>query len=508
MDININTKFITLIGTPLTQSFAARMQNAAYKAAGLNLKYFYTEMDEEHLGEVIQGIKYMPSFIGCAVTKPNKVKVLEYLDDLDPLCRMMGACNTVVKRDGKLIGYNTDGLGFIRAFEKETELDVETSSFFCIGSGGAGRAICFALAYHGAQKIYITDIFDASAAKMTEDLNAAFPGRAEHIAYGEYEKSSSCTAVINASGIGMGSTIGQSPLPTEYIRKGQIFFDACYNPDKTQFLLNAEDRGCRILNGLGMSLYQGVAQIELWTGKEAPVDVMRQELQTILKEQADKESWDIPYTSHEDVITNRRDETTDDAKLAWKKVREEHIVRDEWIDFRKVAYEFPDGTVFSPYYNYSRKSYVVVLATDVDGNVLCVRQYRHGIAKVTTEFPAGGIETHEEAEYITADDKHVEPESAYEAAVRELREETGYVSDDWTHLITVPSDATLADNYAYVYVARNCRKVSGVNLDGTEFLNVILHTPQEIDRMIEEEKFDQAVHVLAWELMKNRMKAQ
>lgn len=83
---------------------------------------------------------------------------------------------------------------------------------------------------------------------------------------------------MNASGVGMGESMGQSPMPTEYIQPSQFYFDACYNPDKTQFLLDAEEKGCRILNGLGMSLYQGVAQIELWSGVKAPVEAMRQEL--------------------------------------------------------------------------------------------------------------------------------------------------------------------------------------------------------------------------------------
>lgn len=89
--IDINTKFITLIGTPLGQSFAARMQNSGYLAAGQNMKYFYTETDSTHLEEIISGIRYMPSFAGAAVTKPNKVAVLQYLDELDPLCQKMGA---------------------------------------------------------------------------------------------------------------------------------------------------------------------------------------------------------------------------------------------------------------------------------------------------------------------------------------------------------------------------------------------------------------------------------
>ena len=107
MNVNIDTKFITLIGDPLRQSFAARMQNAGYEAAGLNMLYFYTEADNEHLGDIVKGLRYM-NFAGFAVTKPNKIKVLEYLDELDPLCEKMGSSNTVVKTaEGKLV-YSAD----------------------------------------------------------------------------------------------------------------------------------------------------------------------------------------------------------------------------------------------------------------------------------------------------------------------------------------------------------------------------------------------------------------
>ena len=116
MKIDFNTKIITLIGTPLTQSFAARMQTAGYEAAGFNLLYFYTETDDSHLEQIINGIRFMPSFAGCAVTKPNKVRVIQYLDELDSLCKKMGACNTVVRTDeNRLIGYNTDCMGFYKS---------------------------------------------------------------------------------------------------------------------------------------------------------------------------------------------------------------------------------------------------------------------------------------------------------------------------------------------------------------------------------------------------------
>lgn len=285
MNIDIDTRFITLIGTPLNQSFAARMQNAGYDAGGLNLRYFYTETDDSHLGDIINGIRYMPSFIGCAVTKPNKVKVLQYLDELDPLCKKMGASNTVVKLpDGRLKGYNTDGSGFYRSITEEAGIKISDHTYFCFGAGGAGRAICSILAYYGAKRIFITDIFIESTEALVGDINTNFAPVAEVVPYGDFSKIKDCSVIINASGIGMGNTVGQSPLPKEHIVPSQFYFDACYNPDKTQFLINAEEKGCRILNGLGMSLYQGVVQIELWTGESAPVEAMRKELIDILAE--------------------------------------------------------------------------------------------------------------------------------------------------------------------------------------------------------------------------------
>lgn len=287
MPVDINTKFITLIGTPLGQSFAARMQNAGYKAAGLNMLYFYCEADDTHLKEIVDGVRYMPSFAGCAVTKPNKVKVLQYLDELDPLCSKMGACNTVVKTpEGKLVGYNTDGIGFYTSITKEANIDLKNSVFFCFGAGGAGRAMCSVLAYYGAKKIYITDFFEESSRSLVNDINTNFAPVAEQVPFGDYTKLPEAQVVLNASGIGMGKTAGQSPMPAELVDPKQFYFDACYNPAKTQFLLNAEAKGAKILNGLGMSLYQGVRQIELWTGGEAPTEAMRQELLTILEEKA------------------------------------------------------------------------------------------------------------------------------------------------------------------------------------------------------------------------------
>ncbi|MCR4841064.1 MAG: NUDIX hydrolase [Lachnospiraceae bacterium] len=193
---------------------------------------------------------------------------------------------------------------------------------------------------------------------------------------------------------------------------------------------------------------------------------------------------------------------TNDPSLAWEEIKTEHIVQDQWIDFRRSAYRFPDGSVFEPFYTYSRRDYVVVVASDEDGNYLCVRQFRQGIRQVTTEFTAGGIERKDGKEY--GGDQDLSSEDALAAAKRELLEETGYESDEWKHLLTVPSNATIADNYAHLFVARNCRKVAGQSLDETEFLNVRKYSAQEIEDMIAAGEFQQAIHITAWLLSLRR----
>ena len=182
-----------------------------------------------------------------------------------------------------------------------------------------------------------------------------------------------------------------------------------------------------------------------------------------------------------------------DEDLIWEEISTEHIVQDQWIDFRKSAYRFPDGKIWQPYYSYTRRDYAVVVASDEDGQLICVRQFRQGIRQVTTEFPAGAIEKK---------DGEDPEEAALHAAQRELREETGYESGSWRHLLTIPSNATISDNYAYLFAAENCRKVAGQHLDEMELLRIRKHSAREIDDLISRGEFQQSVHVLAWLLAK------
>ena len=194
----------------------------------------------------------------------------------------------------------------------------------------------------------------------------------------------------------------------------------------------------------------------------------------------------------------------DKAALRWEAVKTEHLIKNEWIDFRRVAYRLPDGRVLEPYYSYSRRSYVVIVATDEEGRYICVCQYRYGINEVTTEFVAGGIECEGGAEYLSEGEDPGRAEDTLEAAKRELREETGYVSDEWEHLFTVPSNATISDNYAYIFRAKNCRKEKDQEPDDGEFLAVETHTEAELEELIDSGNFQQAIHVMAYLLAKRQ----
>lgn len=201
--------------------------------------------------------------------------------------------------------------------------------------------------------------------------------------------------------------------------------------------------------------------------------------------------------------------TNFEKKLYWELINEEHIIQDAWIDFRRNEYKLPDGQTITPVYNYSKHSFSLVVATDRSGNFICVRQYRHGIDEITTEFPAGGIEYAKEEDAasepcITKENIIASEDEAFEAAKRELREETGYTSDNWTHLLTIPANATISNSNVHIYSATDCTLSASQELDDTEFLNVVLLNETELLSAINGGDFKQALHVLAYYLFKDK----
>lgn len=201
--------------------------------------------------------------------------------------------------------------------------------------------------------------------------------------------------------------------------------------------------------------------------------------------------------------------TNFEKKLYWELINEEHIIQDQWIDFRRNEYKLPDGQTITPVYNYSKHSFSLVVATDRSGNFICVRQYRHGIDEITTEFPAGGIEYAKKEDVagepcITKKNIIASEDEAFEAAKRELREETGYTSDNWTHLLTIPANATISNSNVHIYSATDCTLSASQELDDTEFLNVVLLNETELLSAISGGDFKQALHVLAYYLFKDK----
>ena len=197
--------------------------------------------------------------------------------------------------------------------------------------------------------------------------------------------------------------------------------------------------------------------------------------------------------------------TTGNENLEWKEVHVDHVCQDEWIDFRRCDYKLPNGEVIGPVYNYSKHSFSIVVATDENGDFICVRQYRHGIDEITTEFPAGAIEYKEKSDvpYITFDNILSTEEEAFDAAKRELQEETGYVSDNWKHLMTIPANATLSNSLVHIYAATDCHKVSEQELDESEFLYVKRLSEEELLNRMNGGDFKQSLHVLAYYIFKN-----
>ena len=284
--ITVDTKLIPLLGKPLRQSISPYMQNAAYHAMGLDACYFPIEVEDQDLGTIIAALRVM-NVPGFALTTPHKIEVLQYLDQLDELAAKMGACNTVVNCQGVLKGYNTDGQGAVMNLIQEG-VDLASDTFFLYGAGGTGKAVAYTLAHHGAKKIYIVSRSN-TCEDLARDLNGSFGPVASPCRAAEEEKMlemvRNSTVLLNLSGVGMYPDEGETWIKKEALSHKPVCFDATYNPQKTQFLLDAEEMGCKIINGLGMIINQGALQVKLWTGQREPYAEMTQAVNELLARQ-------------------------------------------------------------------------------------------------------------------------------------------------------------------------------------------------------------------------------
>uniref|UniRef100_A0A7V4LD09 Shikimate dehydrogenase (NADP(+)) n=1 Tax=Desulfobacca acetoxidans TaxID=60893 RepID=A0A7V4LD09_9BACT len=259
--INGATQVYGLLGRPVAHSLSPAMHNAAFREVGLNC--VYVAFPVEDLAQGVAGLRGL-GIKGASVTIPFKEEIIPLLDELDAPAAAMAAVNTVVKQDGRLVGYNTDWLGALAALKPHTPIQGE--NFLVLGAGGAARAIVYALAKRGAG-FAVTDV-DSRRARM---LAREFGGRA--LTPGELA-GWPATGLINATPVGMAPEVDALPLDPALLDRFRVVMDIVYTPLKTRLLREAEARGCKTVDGLQMLIHQGAAQFELWTGKPAPLEVM------------------------------------------------------------------------------------------------------------------------------------------------------------------------------------------------------------------------------------------
>ena len=280
-NINGKTRVCGLFGFPVEHSFSPAMHNAAYRKLGLNWVYVPCSVRPDCLEQAVQGITAL-DLAGVNVTVPHKQNVIALLDELDPAARVIGAVNTIVNVDGRLVGYNTDGQGFIRSLENEANFTPRGKSALILGAGGAARAVVIALAFAGLDSLYITNRTPERAEDLARDVSRACQVEAQVLPWGQQlpeDQVSRVDLVVQTTSIGMSPWVDRAPeFPFAALHPGQLVCDLVYNPEKPLFLQQAAARGAKTLNGLGMLLYQGVLAFELWTSLPAPVEIMRETL--------------------------------------------------------------------------------------------------------------------------------------------------------------------------------------------------------------------------------------
>lgn len=275
IQVKASTGLVALLGHPVQHSLSPLMHNAAFAAGGQNLVYLAFDVEPGDLVAALAGLKAL-GFRGANVTVPHKEAVIPYLDVVDPVAARIGAVNTIVNEDRCLKGYNTDGSGFLRSLE-EAGFDPAGKRAVILGAGGAARAVAFALATAGCGSLVLANRTPERATELAGALAGA--GLPAPVVYrlgdaGMRSEVEAADLVLNTTSLGMWPRVEETPLPPDWFRPGQWVYDLVYNPLETKFLAGARRRGCRVISGLDMLLYQGAAAFTLWTGREAPVAVM------------------------------------------------------------------------------------------------------------------------------------------------------------------------------------------------------------------------------------------
>ncbi|MGO5116296.1 shikimate dehydrogenase [Candidatus Avoscillospira sp. LCP25S3_F1] len=280
MDARISghTQLYCLIGSPVGHSGSPAMYNYSFARTGIDAAYLAFDIPLEKTGEAVEALKLL-KVGGFNVTMPCKTAVAQYVDEISPAARLIGACNTVtVGPDGKLTGHNTDGIGFVRNLQ-EHGVSVSGKKLVVLGAGGAATAICVQTALDGAAEIAIfnrKDEFYARGEHTVEALREAVPGCKVSITALEEQDAlaaaiKNCDILINATKVGMKPLEKETLVDAAWFRPELVVADTVYNPKETRMIEEAKAAGCaKAVGGIGMLLWQGVAAFHLFTGKDMP----------------------------------------------------------------------------------------------------------------------------------------------------------------------------------------------------------------------------------------------
>jgi len=281
-EITGHTRTGALIGSPVAHSISPQMYNESFKQRGIDRVYVCFDIGPDKLAHTVQAFRDL-DFFGFNLTMPHKTAVIPYLDDLSEEARLIGAVNTVDNRDGRLIGYNTDGMGFFKS-AKVLGYDPAGKTVTLLGAGGAASAIAAQAALDGVKTLHMFSRRGRSwdkANALIDRIRANTDCNAMLHDFADRADLKSCKAqsymLINATSVGMAPHEAETPVPdTSFFFPDLIVADVIYNPAKTRFLQDAEKAGCRTFNGMYMLLYQGEAAFKIWTGCDMPVEIIRE----------------------------------------------------------------------------------------------------------------------------------------------------------------------------------------------------------------------------------------
>lgn len=275
MAVSGKTRVYGVIGDPIEHSLSPVIHNAAFAALGLDSVFLAFKVKPVDVASAVNGMRAL-GIHGLSVTMPHKTTVIPHLDEVDKTARFLNTVNTIQSKNGKLWGFNTDGIGALKAL-RENGVDPKGKKVLLLGAGGASRAIAYTIAQQ-ADELVILNRTVKPAKDLSRQLRLLLPKKisADALSPEALEDNLMDSEVlINATSIGMKPNANETPINPEWLRTNLAVMDIVYNPLETKLVKIAKEAGAKVVSGVEMLIYQGAASFEIWTGKSAPVQVMR-----------------------------------------------------------------------------------------------------------------------------------------------------------------------------------------------------------------------------------------